>query len=137
MSMLSMQYAGTLLGRDAVIEFPDSKAEVRYTANGQMRWRVVDSQGHVSEGCEKLGYLQLSDHAFFELDRKTGFTSPVSIRQRHVAGVCHMRMTSAITPSLLDVVEGAFNCAEWSRCEDCVSSLRIPRVQAFLSVKHQ
>lgn len=45
MSMLSMQYAGTLLGREAVIEFPDSQAQVRYTASGQMRWRVVDSQG--------------------------------------------------------------------------------------------
>ena len=65
MSMLSLQYAGTLLGREAVIEFPDSRAEVRYTANGQMRWRVVDSQGHVSEGCECLSYLQLSDHLHF------------------------------------------------------------------------
>ncbi|MEF9948839.1 MAG: hypothetical protein RR800_10920 [Comamonas sp.] len=75
MSMLSMQYAGTLLGREAVIEFPDSQAEVRYTAKGQMRWRVVDSQGHVSEGCEKLSYLQLSDHLhFLNWIEKTGFT---------------------------------------------------------------
>ena len=77
MSMLSMQYAGTLLGREAVIEFPDSRAEVRYTAKGQMRWRVVDSQGHVSEGCERLSYLQLSDHLhFLNWIEKTGFNTP-------------------------------------------------------------
>ena len=75
MSMLSMQYAGTLLGREAVIEFPDSQAQVRYTASGQMRWRVVDSQGHISEGCENLSYLQLSDHLhFLNWIEKTGFT---------------------------------------------------------------
>ncbi|MBV8248162.1 MAG: hypothetical protein JO200_06885 [Comamonas sp.] len=75
MSMLSMQYAGTLLGREAVIEFPDSRAEVRYTVKGQMRWRVVDSQGHVAEGCEQLSYLQLSDHLhFLNWIEKTGFT---------------------------------------------------------------
>ena len=75
MSMISMQYAGTLLGREAVIEFPDSRAEVSYTASGQMSWRVVDSQGQVSEGCEKLSYLQLSDKLhFLNWIEKTGFT---------------------------------------------------------------
>ena len=40
-----------------------------------MRWRVVDSQGHVSEGCERLSYLQLSDHLhFLNWIEKTGFT---------------------------------------------------------------
>lgn len=75
MSMLSMQYAGTLLGRDAVIDFPDSRAEVRYSSQGKMRWRVVDSQGQVSEGCEQLSYLQLSDNLhFLNWIEKTGFT---------------------------------------------------------------
>lgn len=75
MSMLSMQYAGTLLGRDAVIEFPDSRAEVRYSRDGKMIWRVVDSMGHVAEGCEKLSYLQLSDNLhFLNWIEKTGFT---------------------------------------------------------------
>ena len=75
MTLTSMQYAGTLLGREAVIDFPDSRAEVRYTSKGKMHWRVTDSQGHVSEGCETLGYLQLSDHLhFLNWIEKTGFT---------------------------------------------------------------
>jgi hypothetical protein len=75
MSMMSMQYAGTLLGRDAVIEFPDSRAEVSYTTTGELIWRVTDGKGHVSEGCEQLSYLQLSDHLhFLNWIEKTGFT---------------------------------------------------------------
>src|SRR5256885_8190873 len=73
MSMLSMQYAGTLIGREAVIDFPDSKADVRYTPQGQMVWHVVDSLGHVSDGCERLSYLQVSDslHLLNWIDRKS------------------------------------------------------------------
>ena len=75
MTLISMQYAGTLLGREAVIEFPESRAEVSYTSGGQMNWRVVDSQGQVSEGCEKLSYLQLSDQLhFLNWIEKIGFT---------------------------------------------------------------
>ena len=75
MSMLSIQYASTLLGREAVIEFPDSRAEVRYTVGGDMQWRVQDSQGRVSEGCEHLSYLQLSDSLhFLNWTEKSGFT---------------------------------------------------------------
>ena len=75
MSMLSMQYAGTLIGREAVIDFPDSKADVRYTPQGQMVWHVVDSLGHVSDGCERLSYLQVSDSLhFLNWIEKTGFT---------------------------------------------------------------
>jgi hypothetical protein len=73
--LMSMQYAGTLLGRKAVIDFPDSRAQVQYTPQGQMRWSVVDSQGHVSEGCEQLSYLQLSDSLhFLNWIEKNGFT---------------------------------------------------------------
>ena len=56
MSMLSMQYAGTLLGRDAVIDFPDSRAEVRYSSQGKMRWRVGRSliRKLLSESCAML-----------------------------------------------------------------------------------
>lgn len=75
MSMLSMQYAGSLLGRAAVIQFPDSRAEVQYSHAGKMSWSVVDSLGHVAEGCETLSYLQLSDHLhFLNWIEKTGFT---------------------------------------------------------------
>lgn len=75
MSMLSMQYAGSLMGRDAIIDFPESRAEVHYTPMGQLQWRVVDAQGHVSEGCEQLSYLQLSDSLhFLNWIEKTGFT---------------------------------------------------------------
>ena len=75
MSMLSMQYAGTLMGREAVIDFPDSHADVRYGLQGQMVWRVVDALGHVSEGCEQVGYLQLSDSLhFLNWRESSGFT---------------------------------------------------------------
>lgn len=75
MSMLSIQYAGTLMGREAVIDFPDSQADVRYGPRGEMVWRVVDSLGHVSEGCEHLSYLQLSDSLhYLNWMEKTGFT---------------------------------------------------------------
>lgn len=75
MSILSMQYATTLLGREAVIEFPDSRAEVRYTVKGDMQWRVKDSQGRISEGSEHLSYLQVSDSLhFLNWTEKNGFT---------------------------------------------------------------
>lgn len=75
MSMLSMQYASTLLGRQAIIDFPDSHAEVRYTAQGDMFWRVQDAQGRVSEGREHLSYLQVSDSLhFLNWMEKNGFT---------------------------------------------------------------
>jgi hypothetical protein len=31
---MTMQYIGALLGREAVIDFPESTAEVRYTVRG-------------------------------------------------------------------------------------------------------
>lgn len=75
MSMPSLQYAGTLMGREAVIDFPDSRASVRYTPMGEMLWRVVDSQGKVSEGHERLSYLQLDDNLhFLNWMEKAGFT---------------------------------------------------------------
>ena len=74
-SILSMQYVSTLLGREAVIEFPDSRAEVRSTVKGDMQWRVKDSQGRISEGCEHLSYLQVSDTLhFLNWTERNGFT---------------------------------------------------------------
>lgn len=75
MSMLSMRYTSSLLGREAFIDFPDSQAAVHYTTKGEMLWRVEDCQGHVSEGRERLSYLQVSDDLHFLNWRESnGFT---------------------------------------------------------------
>lgn len=72
---MTMQYTGALLGRQAVIKFPESMAEVRYTVRGDLYWRVTDKSGHVTQGNERLSYLQLSDSLhFLNWIEKTGFT---------------------------------------------------------------
>ena len=72
---MTMQYTGALLGREAVIDFPESTAEVRYTVRGDLHWRVRDKNGNITQGHERLSYLQLSDTLhFLNWIEKTGFT---------------------------------------------------------------
>lgn len=69
-------YAGALLGRSGVIEFPKSTAEVLYSMQGDMTWRVTEKEtGKVTQGKERLSYLKLSDTLhFLNWIEKTGFT---------------------------------------------------------------
>jgi len=70
-----MHYTGALLGREAVIEFPESTAQVSYSVCGHLIWRVTDKNGNVTQGNERLSYLQLSDSLhFLNWMEKTGFT---------------------------------------------------------------
>lgn len=72
---MNTQYSGALLGRQAAIEFPESIAEVRYTIRGELHWRVKDKNGNVTQGRERLSYLQLSDTLhFLNWMEKSGFT---------------------------------------------------------------
>lgn len=72
---MTMHYTGALLGREAIIEFPESTAQVRYSVRGDLQWRVTDKNGNVTQGSERLSYLQLSDTLhFLNWIEKTGFT---------------------------------------------------------------
>lgn len=72
---MTMHYTGALLGREAVIEFPESTAQVNYSVQGELIWRVTDKNGNVTQGNERLSYLQLSDTLhFLNWVEKTGFT---------------------------------------------------------------
>ena len=72
---MTMHYTGALLGREAVIQFPESTAQVSYSVRGDLTWRVTDKSGNVTQGTERLSYLQLSDALhFLNWTEKTGFT---------------------------------------------------------------
>ena len=72
---MTMHYTGALLGRKAIIHFPESTAEVRYSVRGDLQWHVTDKNGNVTEGTERLSYLQLSDTLhFLNWIEKSGFT---------------------------------------------------------------
>ncbi|MCT9813095.1 hypothetical protein N0K08_20905 [Acidovorax sp. Be4] len=72
---MSLLNTSSLLGREAIIDFPDSRAEVRYSPQGVLHWKVTDSKGSISEGRERLSYLQLSDSLhFLNWIEKSGFT---------------------------------------------------------------
>jgi hypothetical protein len=72
---MTMHYTGALLGREAVIQFPESTAQVSYSVRGELQWRVTDKNGNVTQGNERLSYLQLSDTLhFLNWIEKTGFT---------------------------------------------------------------
>lgn len=62
---MTMHYTGALLGRNAVIEFPESTAYVSYSVRGELKWKVTDKHGNVTQGQERLSYLQLSDKLHF------------------------------------------------------------------------
>lgn len=72
---MTMHYAGALLGREAVIQFPESTAQVRYSVRGELFWRVTDKNGNITQGNERLSYLQLSDTLhFLNWTERSGFT---------------------------------------------------------------
>lgn len=72
---MTMHYTGALLERNAVIEFPESTAYVSYSVRGELKWKVTDKHGNVTQGQERLSYLQLSDKLhFLNWVEKTGFT---------------------------------------------------------------
>lgn len=81
---MTMQYTGALLGREAVIEFPESTAMVRYSVRGDLHWQVTDKHGNVTQGHERLSYLQLSETLhFLNWTEKTGFTVSQVIDTEH------------------------------------------------------
>lgn len=72
---MTMQYTGALLGREAVIEFPESTAQVTYSVRGDLHWRVTDKNGNTTQGNERLSYLQLTESLhFLNWIERTGFT---------------------------------------------------------------
>src|SRR5690606_29240565 len=72
---MSLLHTSSLLGREAIIDFPASRAEVHYSPEGVLIWKVTDCKGSTSEGRERLSYLQLSDTLhFLNWIEKSGFT---------------------------------------------------------------
>lgn len=71
---MSLLNTSSLLGREAIINFPDSTAQVRYSPQGMLLWTLIDGNGRISKGCERLSYLQLSDSLhFLNWVEKNGF----------------------------------------------------------------
>ena len=72
---MSLLNTSSLLGREAIIDFPDSQALVHYSPQGVLFWKVTDCKGGTSQGRERLSYLQLSDTLhFLNWIEKSGFT---------------------------------------------------------------
>lgn len=69
-------FCGTLLGREALIRFPQSTVQVTYSVRGEMKWCVTDKDGNESHGVQQqFGYLQLTESLhFLNWIEKTGFT---------------------------------------------------------------
>ncbi|WBV52131.1 MoaF-related domain-containing protein [Chryseobacterium gambrini] len=54
-----------LLGKKAVITFPEMKAEVIYHKDSTLHWKTTDKKGVVNEGDEKMDYQKLSENLHF------------------------------------------------------------------------
>lgn len=53
-----------LIGKKAIITYPDFKAEVTYSSDSTLHWKTT-ANGTSSEGDEKIFYKPLNDHQYF------------------------------------------------------------------------
>ena len=54
-----------IIGKKAVLLFPEIKAEVYYKSDSILHWKTTDKKGIVAEGDEKMDYKQLSENLHF------------------------------------------------------------------------
>ncbi|MDO4224931.1 MAG: hypothetical protein Q4C75_03455 [Bergeyella zoohelcum] len=56
----------TLIGKEAVLEYPTMKAEVKYLSENQLYWKTTDNATQATaEGTETLSYKRLNATQFF------------------------------------------------------------------------
>lgn len=64
-----------LLGKKAIITFPEMRAEVTYHKDSTLHWKTTDKNGLINEGDEKMDYKKLSeDLHFLNWIEKDGWT---------------------------------------------------------------
>ncbi len=54
-----------LIGKTAVLTYPELKVEVVYIDENTLHWSQVDEKGNKTEGTEKVSYKKLNGHLFF------------------------------------------------------------------------
>lgn len=55
----------SIIGKKALITYPEFKAEVEYLSDSSLHWKVTYNDGKVAEESEKISYKQLNDSQFF------------------------------------------------------------------------
>ena len=55
----------SIIGRKALLTYPDFKAEVEYLTDSTLHWKTTGVNGAVAEGDEKISYTPLNDTQFF------------------------------------------------------------------------
>lgn len=64
-----------LIGKKAILTYPELKAEVHYIDENTLHWIQVDAEGKKTEATEKISYQKLNEHQFFlNWIEKDGFT---------------------------------------------------------------
>lgn len=82
----------SLLGKSAVIEFPESIAKVHFSQDRTLFWHVTDKHKTVTKGEDRFSYLQISDHLhLLNWLEKTGFTVTHEINTQ--TGITHAMWT--------------------------------------------
>ncbi len=54
-----------LIGKKAVLTYPELTAEVNYIDENTLHWSQLNEKGERLEGTEKISYKKLNDHQFF------------------------------------------------------------------------
>lgn len=54
-----------LIGKKAVLTYPELTAEVHYIAENQIHWKTTDPQGNTAEQTNELTYKVINEHLFF------------------------------------------------------------------------
>lgn len=55
----------SLIGKKALLTFPEMQAEVSYLSNTSLHWKSIKKDGKIMEGSETIFYQQISDHLYF------------------------------------------------------------------------
>lgn len=54
-----------IIGKKALLVYPDFKAEVEYLSDSTLHWKTTSPDGKVNEADETVFYKKLNDHQFF------------------------------------------------------------------------
>lgn len=67
--------SSTIIGKKAMLDYADFKAEVHYISDKEIHWKTTDSKGVLTEGHEKISYKRLNENLYFlNWIEKDGYT---------------------------------------------------------------
>lgn len=55
----------TLIGKKAVLTYPELKAEVHYISENKIHWKTTDPEGNVAEETNELTYKKIGENLYF------------------------------------------------------------------------